>query len=64
MVNNSAIRLEYWKILWNRCDKVKICGRQPLKNLRKYGLLKQILRLFSKNFTWSILEHFVLSESG
>ena len=31
------------------CDKVfknepgKICGRQPLKNLKGYGLLKQVL---------------------
>ena len=30
----------------------KICGRQPLKNLKWYGLL------FSTNFTWFILEYF------
>ena len=29
----------------------KICGRQPLKNLKEYSLLG--------NFTWSILEYFV-----
>ena len=38
------------------CDKVfkngpsKICGRQPLKTLKWYSLLKS-------NFTWSILEY-------
>ena len=38
----------------NKWDKVfksglnKICGRQPLKNLKGYGLL---------NFTWSALEY-------
>ena len=43
----------------------KICERQPLKNLKGYGLLKQIIsfqifeRLFFTNFTWSILEYFV-----
>ena len=41
----------------------KICRRQPLKNLKGYGLLKQTIslqvfqRLFSTNFTWSILEY-------
>ena len=38
---------------YSRMDK--ICGRQSLKNLKGYGLLKQI---FSTNFTWSILEYF------
>ena len=42
----------------------KICGRQPLENLKWYDLLKQTIslqrfwRLSSTNFTWSILEHF------
>ena len=31
-----------------------MCGRQPLKNLKGYGLS-------STNFTWSILEYFVPS---
>ena len=36
------------KIYYNIWDEVfknepsKICGRQPLKNLKEYGLLKQI----------------------
>ena len=44
----------------------KICGRQPLKSLKEYGLLKQTIspQIFegfsSINFTWSVLEHFVL----
>ena len=52
----------------------KICGRQPLKNLKGYGLLKQTLPLQvfhfktlpfqvfwrpSINFTWSIIEYFI-----
>ena len=47
---------------------IKICGRQPLKNLKVYGLPKQTIRqtiplqifqgLSSTNFTWSILEYF------
>ena len=42
----------------------KICGRQPLKNLKLYDLLRQIIsktssvsKISSKNFTWSILEY-------
>ena len=41
----------------------KICGRQPFKNIRWHGLLKQtislqtFLRQSSTNFTWSILEY-------
>ena len=42
----------------------KICGRQPLKNLKLYDLLRQIIsktssvsKMSSKNFTWSILEY-------
>ena len=54
----------------NTWDKVfkngpsKICERQSLKNLKGYGLLKQIIslnifwRLSSINFTWPILEFF------
>ena len=44
----------------------KICRRQPLKNLKGYGLLNHTIslsslqRLSSTNFTWSILEYFVL----
>ena len=39
----------------------KICGSQPLKNLKWYGLLRQIIsfqffqRLSCKKFTWSII---------
>ena len=42
----------------------KICGRQPLKNLKWYGLPRQtislqiFLRLSSTNFTWSTLQYF------
>ena len=39
----------------------EICGRKPLKNLKRYGLLKQ--RLSSTNFTRSILEYFVPYET-
>ena len=46
--------------IWDKVFKngpIKICGRQPLKNLKEYGLLTlQIFqRLCSANFTWSIL---------
>ena len=52
---------------FSKCDQIrskldqgkdgpsKICRRQPLKNLKGYGLLK----LYSTNFAWSILEYFV-----
>ena len=43
----------------------KICGTQPSKFLKEYGLFKQNMtmllqffrRLSSKNFSWSILEY-------
>ena len=52
---------------WNKIFKngpSKNCRRQPLKNLKEYGLPAdhvslQILRLSSANFTLSILEYFV-----
>ena len=40
----------------------KICGKQPLKKLKEYVLLKlniSLQRPPSKNFTWSILDYFV-----
>ena len=52
---------------WNKVFKngiSKICGRQPLKNLKGYGILNHIpsnfLRLSSTNFTWPILEYFLV----
>ena len=54
--------------IWDKVFKngpSKICGKQPLKNLKGYGLLGQTIslqffkRLSSTNFTWSILECFV-----
>ena len=49
--------------IWGKVFKngpSEICGRQPLKKLKLYGLFKQtislqtFLRLSSTNFTWSI----------
>ena len=43
--------------IWDKVFKSgpsKICGRQSLKNLKEYGLLKS-----SINFTWPTLEYFV-----
>ena len=38
----------------------KFCGRQPLRNLKGYSLLKQTISLLSStNFTWSVFEYFV-----
>ena len=49
--------------MWGKVFKngpSKICGRQPSKNVKGYGLLKQIfLRLTCTNFTWSIFEYFL-----
>ena len=54
--------------IWDKILKngpSKICGRQPLKNLKRYGLPKAVHipsnfeRLSSTNVTWSILEYFV-----
>ena len=39
------------RIIWDKVFKnepSEICGRQPLKNLKWYGLLKQSSRIFSK----------------
>ena len=53
------------------CDSVfkngpsKICGKQPSKKLKRYGLFKQtishqiFLKLYSTNFSWSIVEYIV-----
>ena len=54
-VNSSVI----WQILntigtkYSRVDQVKICGRQPLKKLKGYGLLK--LTIFFKGCLPQIL---------
>ena len=53
------VELNGW-FIWDKVFKnepSKICGRQPLQNLKGYGLFKQ--RLSSTNFIWSILEYFV-----
>ena len=52
------------RYMWDKVFKSgpsKICGRQPLKNLKWYSLLKQtiFLQISSTNFTWSTLEYFV-----
>ena len=61
-------KCEMISFIWDKVFKngpSKICGRQPFKHLKGYGLLKQtlILQIFkrppSTNFTWSILEYFV-----
>ena len=51
--------------IWDQVFKngpSKVCGRQPLKNLKGYGLqtipLQIFWRLSSTNFTWFILEYF------
>ena len=58
-VHNSLLR----KFIWDKVFKnwpSKICGRQPLKNLKWYSLLRQTIslkifyRLSSTNFNWSI----------
>ena len=44
--------------IWDKVFKSgpsEICGRQPLKKLKGYAMLKQS----STNFTWSTLEFFV-----
>ena len=55
-------------LIWDKVFKngpSRICGRQPLKNFKRYGLRKEtislqiFLRLSSTNFTWFILEYFV-----
>ena len=51
------------KVLKN--EPTKVCGRHSLKNLKGYGLPKAdhiLSRLSSANFTWSILQYFVLYE--
>ena len=63
LIKKMAAIIIWDKVFKNRLNK--FCGRQPLKNLKGYGLLKQtislqiFLRLSSTNFTLSILEYFV-----
>ena len=58
-----------WTNIWVKEFKngpTKICGRQPFRKLKRYGLPKPkqtispqtFYRLSSTNFTWSILEYF------
>ena len=53
-----------WDKVFKRGPR-KIFGRQPLKNLKGYGLFKHTVslqifqRLSSTNFTWSTLAYFV-----
>ena len=68
---NFDLTWKYRAKALSKWDKVfkngssKICGRQPLKNLKGYGLLKRgiVLQIFwklsSKPFIWSIREYFV-----
>ena len=73
-INNSKgkrkffVKVTQLQYTWDKVFKNgpnKICGRQPLKILKWYGLLRQtislqiFLRLSSTNFAWSILENFV-----
>ena len=51
---NFSSRNKWVKVLKN--GPSKICGSQPLKNLKRCPLPKQT-RLSSSNFTWSILEY-------
>ena len=47
--------------MWDKVFKSgpsKICGRQPLKNLKGYGA-DHFKRLSSTDFTWSTLEYLV-----
>ena len=59
-----VVSIQIWdKVFKNRPSE--ICGREPLKDLKWYGLLKQTISLqifymlSSTKFTWSILEYFV-----
>ena len=54
--------------MWDKVFKngpSKICGRQPLKYLKRYGLLEadhtpsNFLKAVSTNFTWFIPEYLV-----
>ena len=50
--------------IWEKVFKSglnKLCGSQPLKNFKGYGLLEIFERLPSTKFTWSTLEYFASS---
>ena len=56
--NRKALKHVIILIIWIKVFKngsSKICGRQPLKNLKWYGLLR--VRPPTTNFTWPILEY-------
>ena len=63
LIRYSICKSNIWGKVFKNGRK-KICGRQPLKNFKSYGLLRQRIslqifkRLSSTNFTWSILEYF------
>ena len=47
-----------WEHIWVNVFKngpSKICPRQPLKNSKSYGLLRQTISLFFKGCVWQIL---------
>ena len=67
-ISSNYVQFDYdiWLNIWFKVFKngpSKICGRQPFKNLKWYGLPQQTIsfqmfkRLSSTNFTRSILEH-------
>ena len=44
VLNTPLTYLKCMKVLWDKVFKngpSKICGRQPLKNLKRYGLLEE-----------------------
>ena len=51
-LDNLYLHLIWDKVFMN--EPSKICRRQPLKTLKRYGLFKCFKGLPSTNFTWSI----------
>ena len=57
-ISGSSFMTKWDKVFKN--GPSKICGRQPLKNMKGCGLLLScLLRLSSTNFNWATLEYFV-----
>ena len=62
MLKTFTLTTPFPNEIWDKVFKSKpnkICGRQPLKNLKGYGLLKQTISIFLK----AVLHKFYLVHS-
>ena len=55
------------KRIWDKVFKTgpsKVCGRQPSKNLKGYGMFKQKKKIFQSNFHFSVFIQFPINKGN